>query len=110
MEIKQTEYPNAVVVSLLGRLDSLHAQSTEDYFANLLKNSDKHLVVDCSEMSYTNSSGLRIFIMYLKKMKAAGRKMPLSGLQAKIQEIFQVSGFTQLFEIYKTRQEALDAL
>ena len=65
------------------------------------------ILVECSKMDYVSSSGLRILLMALKKVTLSKGKFVLCGLQENIREIFEISGFTNIFEIYPGKEEAL---
>jgi anti-anti-sigma factor len=45
--------------------------------------------------------------MALKKVTLSKGKFVLCGLQENIREIFEISGFTNIFEIYPDKEEAL---
>ena len=99
MEITDKKTDNAIVVEILGRIDAGSTESTEKYFNSLISENDQNIIVDCNDMDYINSSGLRIFIMSLKKQVANGKKLLLCNLQKNIKEVFQFSGFTNLFDV-----------
>jgi anti-anti-sigma factor len=50
-----------------------------------------------------------VFLTGLKKVTAIQGKFVLCGLQEEIREIFDISGFSDIFEIYSARDQALDA-
>jgi anti-anti-sigma factor len=51
---------------------------------------------------------LRVFLVAQKKAKAINGKLYLCEMQPAIQEIFRISGFSNLFRIFDTQEEALD--
>jgi anti-anti-sigma factor len=63
--------------------------------------------MDCQHMDYVSSSGLRILLMALKRITQARGKFVLCNLQENIREIFEISGFTTIFEIHPTKEDAL---
>jgi anti-anti-sigma factor len=74
----------------------------------LTSSPDLNVLVDCEKLDFINSSGLRVFILSLKKFKSAGKEMILCNLQKNIKDVFTYSGFTNLFDINLTREEALN--
>ena len=56
-------------------------------------------MLDCSEMTYISSSGLRIFLTIRKAAAAAGGRVVVEGLSPEIRQVFMMTGFLQLFEI-----------
>ena len=109
MEITKQKQSNFTVVSLSGRLDTTNYSALDKELETIINSGEKNILIDCTEMSYVSSSGLRVFLVYLKKLKAEGGKLILSNMQATIKEVFTIAGFTSLFEIYDTVEEGLQA-
>ena len=64
-----------------------------------LYKSDGHdVIIDCTELEYIASSGLRILISILKGAKANGSKVVLKNLNDDIKNVFKLTGFINLFE------------
>lgn len=99
MEITDIKNENAIIVTINGRIDAGSTESADKYFGTLINENENNIIVDCKEMDYINSSGLRILIMSLKKQVAKGKKLLLCNMQKNIKEVFQFSGFTNLFDI-----------
>jgi anti-anti-sigma factor len=79
----------------------------EKKLMELIDSNHTKILVDCSKMDYISSSGLRILLMALKKITLMKGKFVLCGLQENIHEIFEISGFTSIFEIYLSKEDAL---
>ena len=60
------------------------------------------------QLEYVSSSALRVFLMTLKTLKKKNGRFVLFGLQPQIREVFDISGFLDLFQIYTHRKEVLD--
>jgi anti-sigma B factor antagonist len=73
----------------------------------IINQNEKHLLVDCKNLEYISSSGLRVFLMALKQMNKSNGKLVLAGLNELIQEVFDISGFSSLFTIVASREDAL---
>ena len=84
---------------LVGRLDTPAATEVSQQVQPLLDHADKTILLDCSEMTYISSSGLRIFLTLRKATAAQGGKIVIEGLSSEIRQIFMMTGFLQLFEI-----------
>jgi anti-sigma B factor antagonist len=65
----------------------------------LLDHAGDTLILDCSDLTYISSSGLRIFLTLRKAAAAAGGKVIIEGLSNEIRQVFMMTGFLQLFEI-----------
>ncbi|MCX6276493.1 MAG: STAS domain-containing protein [Bacteroidetes bacterium] len=106
MELFEEKTDKCVVVGISGRLDTTNYSVLEKRLMDLIDNRHDRIMVECSRMDYVSSSGLRILLMALKKISLAKGKFVLCGLQENIREIFEISGFTSIFEIYHDKEEA----
>jgi anti-sigma B factor antagonist len=98
---------NIVIISLNGRLDTMHFPLVDKELTSQIANNRKEIVLDCLNMDYVSSSGLRILLKALKEMETAKGRLTICSLQPQIAQIFKISGFDHLFEIYPGRQEAV---
>jgi len=110
MEIKHTNEGNLHIVELVGRLDASNNAKAETFFNELTEKAEFNILVDCEKLDFINSSGLRVLIMNLKKLKSAGKSLVLCSLQKNIEDVFKFSGFNNLFDIYASREEALKSV
>ena len=107
MEINEQKTDQCVIIGITRRLDTSNYSILEKKLMDLIDTHQDRILVDCSKMDYVSSSGLRILLMALKKITMVKGKFVLCGLQENIREIFEISGFTNIFEIYTSQDEAL---
>jgi anti-anti-sigma factor len=107
MELKEQKSDQCVIIGINGRLDTTNYSILEKKLMDMIDNRQDRILVDCSHMDYVSSSGLRILLMALKKISLTKGKFVLCSLQENIKEIFEISGFTSIFEIHPTQEEAL---
>ena len=98
MEVKITQEGKVTTAALIGRLDTLAAQEIAPQM-DALKEIDGTLVLDCKELSYISSSGLRIFLTLRKAAVANGAKIIVRSIGPDIRNVFVMTGFLNLFEI-----------
>lgn len=98
------------LVAINGRLDQTLNPTLEQQLTTLLDEGKIWLVVDLSETDYINSGGLRTLVTGWRKAKQQEGNLVLCGLNGRLQEIFHMVGFDQLFQIYSSRQAAKEAL
>lgn len=58
------------------------------------------LVVDLAALDYISSAGLRVFMIMAREVKAGKGRIVLAAMQPLVREIFDISKFTLLFEIF----------
>ncbi len=109
MIVTKEKLQDHLLIMVDGRLDTTHADAFEKEMMEILEGGNQQIVMDCSGLHYISSSGLRIFLTVQKQMMARGGKFKLCHLQASIQEIFDMSGFSMIFSIYPDREAALKA-
>jgi len=110
MEIKEQEINDVVVLELGGRLDTINYGVLENKLSSLFEQQKTKVVLNCEGLDYVSSSGLRVLLMYLKKANAVQGKLLISHLPQNIKEIFDISGFTDIFEIHETNDDALKSI
>lgn len=100
MKLTAEKNGSEVLLKIEGRVDTTNYGEFENSVNNAITDEIKTILMDCSEMNYISSSGLRVFLVIQKKMMASGGKFKLFGMQSSIKEIFDISGFSKIFEIY----------
>jgi anti-sigma B factor antagonist len=98
---------NIAVLSMNGRLDTMHFPLVDKELVSMIENERKQIVLDCQNLDYISSSGLRVLLKALKQMEAAKGRLTICSLQPQISQIFKISGFDRLFEIYPGKKEAI---
>jgi anti-anti-sigma factor len=109
MELIEKNTDKCLIINIKGRLDTINYGILEKRLMELLDQNISRILVNCAQMDYVSSSGLRILLMALKKVTMLKGKFALCSLQENIREIFEISGFTTIFEIYANEEEALKA-
>ena len=99
MEVVIEKQNEVVTVFLKGRLDTLASQEVAQQLEGLAEDASGTIIMDCTEMSYISSSGLRIFLTLRKAAIANGAKIIVRGICPDIRNVFVMTGFLNLFEI-----------
>ena len=98
------------LVSLSGRLDQTVTPEIETALLKELEDGNEQLIVDMSEVSYVNSGGLRCLLTAWRKANDLQGRIILCSLSGRVADVFEIVGFDKVFEIYGTRNEAVQAL
>ena len=113
MNVTSRRFANAVVVHAAGRLD----QDTCDAFRTELTShveksahSGGAIVLDLSGLEYVSSAGLRCFMLASRQAKAQHGRIFVAALQPMVAEIFEISHFNLVFQVFGSVQEALAAV
>ena len=92
------ECEGQLVALFEGRLDTAAAPQTEKDIAPLANCAGRDIVLDCSKLVYISSSGLRLFLSVLKTAKPLGSHVYITGMNNDLRNVFNMTGFTTLFE------------
>jgi anti-anti-sigma factor len=113
MTLSPRRYANAVVLSVSGRLD----QDTCDAFrADLMVHVEAAardggaVALDLAGLEYVSSAGLRCFMLASRQAKAQHSRIVVAALQPMVSEIFEISHFNLVFQVFPTVREAVGAL
>jgi len=106
--IGATEAP-AQIFDLAGRLDAVSSQAAIARVYAAISAGARHVLLDMSQVTFLSSSGLRALLLVRKELLAQNGELRLCALKPQVHEVFTLTGFTQVFAIHSTREEALRA-
>ena len=99
MNVIITEEGAKALVKLEGRLDTTNADQFMKDITPLMTGSHEEIEVDCTDMEYTSSQGLRMFLMLQKNVSARGAKLVLRNMKPHVKEVFDITGFSHIINI-----------
>ena len=82
-------------VVIAGRLDAAQCPAAQSFLDRV----QGPVTLDCSRLEYISSAGLGVLLKTQKRLMASAGKLRLAGVNRHLQDIFQYSGFDQIFEI-----------
>ena len=106
MEIAKEKIDTAWVLSPQGKIEHENAPVFQRLVNETIEQeSDSNVLIDLSQIDFISSAGLRVFLIIAKAMQKDQRKFGLCNMNELVEEIFQVSGFSQIIKIYPTRED-----
>ncbi len=99
MEVKITRQDAVTTVFFSGRLDTPASPEVAKAVEPVLEPASGSIILDCREMSYISSSGLRIFLSIRKAAASQGGSVTVRGMNRDIRNVFMMTGFLNLFKI-----------
>ena len=99
MEVKIEQNASEVIAYLVGRLDTPSALEIANDVESLKASASGTIILDCEQLSYISSSGLRIFLTLRKEATAKGGRVIVRHICPEIRNVFMMTGFLNLFEI-----------
>jgi len=95
-------------IQVNGRLDGITMPELEQRLeVDCFREQKFRLAFNLEKLDYISSAGLRVMLLALKKTTAMKGKLVLFGLNSSVHEIFKLSGFSSIYTIVSTREEAL---
>ena len=98
METIIQEQDGKMVAFLKGRLDTAAAPETETAMNVLYDCNEKDIILDCTELEYISSAGLRIFLTILQNTQEKGGHVYIKGISDDVRAVFALTGFINIFE------------
>ncbi|NWF79792.1 MAG: anti-sigma factor antagonist [Chloroflexi bacterium] len=101
-----TNGDDVTTLPLSGRVDAVTApQLSRDVQAEIARGA-RRILLDLSGVTFLSSSGLRALLLIRKDLMTLGGELRLAGLLPQVYEVFELTGFTQVFAIHATVDEA----
>ena len=98
MKTKIEEIDGKYVATLEGEMDTAAAVEAEEVLKPIYNSNGKDVIIDCTNLEYIASSGLRILLSILKGAKAGGSRVVMKHVNDDIMTVFRLTGFVDLFE------------
>jgi anti-anti-sigma factor len=92
------------------RFDAYTANDVEMVLKNQIGKGTTKVIVDFSQTEYIASAGLRVLLSAAKSLQKSAGQIILFSMKPYVYEVFEISGFTQIFKIFTSQQEALESL
>ena len=99
MEVAIDQKSEETVIKIKGRLDTNTARECEEKVLPVWENPGVKVCVDCSDLEYVSSAGLRLFLVLQKMTTVQKGALRLVGMQDEVRETFSLTGFNALFKI-----------
>lgn len=99
MDITIKQEGEKIIATLSGRLDTTNADQFQKDIAPLMQMEKPDIELDCTEMEYTSSQGLRLFLTLQKAVSSRKGKMVMTHMKPQVKEVFDITGFSNIITI-----------
>lgn len=107
MQLSYLDHGDVRVYFPEGRLDHSQAFILEDKTKQVIKDGIFKLIFDLSKLDYLSSSGLRVFISLIKKVRENEGRIVFCSLTTSVSNLIELAALQTDLEIYPTLFEAL---
>ena len=108
MLVNAVSAAGVIVVELPERIVSLNNRAFDKDLAPLIKPNAK-MIFDLTHVNRLDSTGIGSIVAWLKRVRTDGGDVKLCGLSQQIRTLFEMVRLHRVFDIFNTRQEAMDS-
>ena len=95
-----------VVARLMGHVGYLESKQLQPQLDRLLDRAEPSILLECSELSFISSSGLRAILQFARQAQEKNKKLGFTALRESVAYVFDISGFTKILNIYDDQGQA----
>ncbi len=110
MEVTTENDNGTLIAKAGGRIDGANAADFANALQEAVGGSEAAIVLDCEELSYISSAGLRAILGVVKDLNRRAVKFAMCSLSDPIREVFRISGFDKIVTIHSDRGGAVSAV
>lgn len=97
LSVRTSIVEGVTVVAVAGEVDVSSAPTVQEQLDPLLGRAPYTVVVDMSEVSFLDSTGLGALVAALKHAEENGGGLPLAGVQDRVLKLFRITGLDSVF-------------
>ena len=98
LDVTKIKEGDKLTIKLSGRIDTNTASQLEKDVYDDLKEFKK-IYVDCKELTYLSSAGIRVMIMMRRVLGENGGKLVILNVEGGVKEVFDVTGLSSSFDL-----------
>lgn len=110
MEVGERRDGDILILLPVGRIDNDTSPEFQARLLASLTTAAAAVLIDFSRVEYISSAGLRALMMGSRQAKAVKGRLAVAALGPVVKEIFEISRFSLVVQVYETAAEALAAL
>ena len=107
MQITVNDKNDITVIAFTGNLDTNTAPDAEEEINDLIEKGTEKILIDFENLGYISSAGLRLLLKTGKQLSSKGGGVRICNLNVTVKEVFDMSGFSMIFNIFETECEAM---
>jgi stage II sporulation protein AA (anti-sigma F factor antagonist) len=110
MEMMVRNEEKAAIIAVTGRMDAVSAPQFDKKLETLMAEGATRIIVNFQNLEYISSAGLQIVLANAKKLEFIDGELLLTNLSGAVKEVFEISGFDTIFQIFDDPDAALASL
>ena len=98
MNITEVRQEDVIELKVEGRVDTNTSAKLQEAILKALQKSNK-IVINCAELEYVSSAGLRSLLLGHKTAASKGGSMTVINVNEAVNQVFTVTGFSKILKI-----------
>lgn len=107
MKAEERNIDDVHILQLFDRIDASSSKDLKEIIQNKIEENKIRLLLDLSEVSFIDSSGLGMLITCLKTINNAGGQLKIASICNPVKTIFDTTRMDRVFEIFENNDDAL---
>jgi anti-anti-sigma factor len=107
MDIETRETGGVSLCSLGGKLDTTTCVQLDQHLGQVIEQGTSKIIIDCTNLDFISSAGLRVLLSCTKRLAKEGGGLRIFGMNETVKDIFEISGFNVIFNVFESEEEAL---
>ena len=108
----KTDIVNGIIIASLpevSRFNALNSEPVKEELKSLFTAPNTKLIFDLQGVAFIDSSGFGVFLSIMKTANNSYGYFKICNICEEVMEIFKLLQLHNIFEIYKTREDALNS-
>ena len=105
--VRSRQLEEVAVLYPKGHLDAHNVERFEKEILKLVGNEVVKIVVNCRDLNYISSAGMGVIMGYLDEIREKGGDIKLCSLNDRVYEIFDLVGFTDIYDFLSDEKAAI---
>jgi len=110
MEILEFKKGSTFILGLRGKLDAASSPPFREKFFELIDQGEADFLIDCSQLEYVSSAGLRVFFQAAYKIEDLSGRMALCSLSSNVRKVIDMVELSSELAIYPSQEEAFKGM
>ncbi|MFC5825818.1 STAS domain-containing protein [Nonomuraea insulae] len=100
----------ATIITITGQVDTTTSGVLEDYIDRQRRNLNDHLIMDMSQLTFLDSSGLAVLLAAATLARAHGVSVHLAALQSMPARLLEITGAGRAVTLHDHVEQAIAAV
>ena len=106
MNVSTQQAGNVTIVAVAGSIDGFSADELLRDFESRILAGARQIVLDLKSVEFISSAGLRTILLAQKQARQNDGDLRLAGSSSRILKTLKLSGYTSIFKLFDTAEEA----